>query len=68
MMMEGMVALCNLFVVSDELWQEWRPAFGSLELREATELAQRITLKCLEHDFGMDVRSSPPVGGGRSAL
>lgn len=62
------VRVCNLLVVSDELWQEWRPAFGSLELREATELAQRIILRCLEHDFGMDARSSPSVGSGRSAL
>jgi len=40
------VAVCNLLVVSDELWHEWRPAFGSPELREATQRAQRVILRC----------------------
>jgi len=38
-------------VISDELWSEWRPAFRSDELQAATNLAQRIVLKCLEGDL-----------------
>jgi uridine phosphorylase len=45
------VRVCNLLVVSDELWGSWRPAFRTSELREATELAQRVILKCLERDL-----------------
>lgn len=45
------VRVCNLLVVSDELWGSWRPAFRTTELKEATELAQRVVLKCLEHDL-----------------
>ena len=39
------VKVCNLLVVSDELGKEWRPAFGTPELHEATERAQRIVLR-----------------------
>lgn len=42
------IRVCNLLVVSDELWSEWRPAFRSLELKQATEQAQRIILRCLD--------------------
>jgi len=42
------VSVCNLLVISDELWSEWRPAFRSDELQAATNLAQRIVLKYLE--------------------
>jgi uridine phosphorylase len=45
------VRVCNLLVVSDELWGKWRPAFRTAELQEATELAQRVILKCLAHDL-----------------
>jgi hypothetical protein len=41
------VDVCNLLIVSDELWQEWRAAFRSSELKEATECAQRVILRCL---------------------
>ncbi len=41
------VDVCNLLVVSDELWQEWRPAFGQPELREAQQRAERVILRCL---------------------
>ena len=41
------VDVCNLLVVSDELWQEWRPAFGQPELREAQQCAERVILRCL---------------------
>lgn len=45
------VRVCNLLVVSDELWDEWRPAFGSEALKEATDLAQRVVLRCLKNGF-----------------
>ena len=41
------VSVCNLLVVSDELWHEWRPAFGTVELDDATDLAQRIVARLL---------------------
>ncbi len=42
------VKVCNLLVVSDELWETWRPAFRTPELKEATGRAQNIILRCLE--------------------
>jgi uridine phosphorylase len=42
------VRVCNVLVVSDELWQEWRGGFYSPELRQATERAERLVLRCLE--------------------
>ena len=42
------VSVCNLLVVSDELWHDWRPAFGSAELEAATTRAQQLILRCLE--------------------
>jgi uridine phosphorylase len=44
------VAVCNLLVVSDELWQEWNPAFRTPELKAATQRAQRIVLRVLADD------------------
>lgn len=41
------VDVCNLLVVSDELWDEWRPGFHSPELREGEERARRVILRCL---------------------
>lgn len=41
------VDVCNLLVVSDELWDEWRPCFHSQELREAEERARQVILRCL---------------------
>jgi len=41
------VAVCNLLVVSDELWGEWRPAFGAAELEQANGLARRVVVNCL---------------------
>ncbi len=41
------VEVCNLLVVSDELWHEWRPAFGTDELRAATTRAQQVLLAVL---------------------
>ena len=41
------VDICNLLVVSDELWHEWRPAFFSNELREGIRLAINIIRDCL---------------------
>jgi uridine phosphorylase len=45
------VSVANLLVVSDELWQAWRPAFGTPELREATQQAQRVIARCLSSDL-----------------
>ncbi len=44
------VKVCNLLVVSDELGQEWRPAFGTARLKQATEKAEGVILRCLESD------------------
>ncbi len=42
------VDVCNLLVVSDELWKMWKPAFGSTQLRRAMDRAQRVTRYCIE--------------------
>jgi uridine phosphorylase len=39
------VEVCNLLVVSDELWRDWRPAFGRPELKEALKKAEGIVLE-----------------------
>lgn len=41
------VDVCNLLVISDELWDEWRPAFGQPELEDADERANRVILRAL---------------------
>jgi uridine phosphorylase len=41
------VDVCNLLVVSDELWDVWHPGFHSPELREAEERARQVILRCL---------------------
>lgn len=41
------VEVCNLLVVSDELWKEWNPAFFSSKLQEAIVGAERIIQRCL---------------------
>lgn len=43
------VAVANLLVVSDELWHEWRPAFGSEPLRQANRSAATALLHSLEN-------------------
>ncbi len=43
------VQVCNLLMVSDELWREWRIAFGSPELEEAARVAKRVILRCLNY-------------------
>jgi hypothetical protein len=35
-------------VVSDVVWQEWKPAFRTPELKAATRRAQRVVLRALE--------------------
>jgi len=42
------VAVCNLLVVSDELWSEWHPIFRTPVLKEATLHAEALVLKFLE--------------------
>jgi uridine phosphorylase len=41
------VPVCNLLVVSDEVWRDWRTAFRTPELRAATDGAQRVVLRAL---------------------
>jgi uridine phosphorylase len=41
------IEVCNLLVVSDELVQEWKPAFRTAELEAATEEARKVVLKSL---------------------
>jgi uridine phosphorylase len=41
------VPVCNLLVVSDVVWQEWRPAFRTPQLKAATRRAQRVVLRAL---------------------
>ncbi|MFX1486301.1 MAG: nucleoside phosphorylase [Promethearchaeota archaeon] len=45
------VEVCNLLVVSDELWHGWRPAFISAKLREGVRLATDIIKDCLVKDL-----------------
>lgn len=46
------VDVCNLLVVSDELWDQWRPAFGQPILSESVRRAERAILRCLSGDLG----------------
>ena len=39
------VEVCNFLVVSDELWRDWRPAFGRPELKEALKKAEGVVLE-----------------------
>jgi len=41
------VDVCNLLMVSDELWCEWRVAFASPELRDAERRAVSVIRRCL---------------------
>src|SRR5437660_9113352 len=41
------VEVCNFLVVSDELWRDWRPAFGLPELREALKRAEEVILETI---------------------
>lgn len=38
------VEVCNFLVVSDELWRDWKPAFGSPELKHAIREAEGTVL------------------------
>ena len=39
--------VCNFLVVSDELWRDWRPAFGLPELRDALKRAEEVVLEAI---------------------
>jgi uridine phosphorylase len=41
------VRVANLLVVSDEVWREWNPAFGSQELKDANDMAIKIIIRSL---------------------
>ena len=45
------VKVCNLLVISDELWQEWHPAFRSSKLKKATHRAWNVILECVGTDL-----------------
>lgn len=42
------VEVCNFLVVSDELWRDWRPAFGQPEVREALKRAEEVVLEAVK--------------------
>lgn len=42
------VEVCNLLVVSDELWHVWNPAFGTPVLEEASRRARQVVLRALQ--------------------
>jgi uridine phosphorylase len=44
------VQVCNLLVVSDEVWGEWKPAYRTTELREATDCARRVIIRALRSE------------------
>jgi uridine phosphorylase len=41
------VEVCNFLVVSDELWRDWRPAFGQPELKGALKKAEDVVLEAV---------------------
>ncbi|HZY46982.1 MAG TPA: nucleoside phosphorylase [Candidatus Bathyarchaeia archaeon] len=41
------VEVCNFLVVSDELWKDWKPAFGDPELRQALRRAEDVVLDAI---------------------
>ncbi len=41
------VEVCNFLVVSDELWRDWKPAFGRPELAEALKRAEKVVLEAV---------------------
>lgn len=45
------VEVCNLLVVSDEIWKEWAIGFASDNFRNGLELAKQVILCFLEKDF-----------------
>jgi uridine phosphorylase len=47
------IKVCNLLVVSDEMWGNWRPAFRETELKQSMQLAQRIILRCVGYDYNI---------------
>lgn len=45
------VRVCNLLVVSDELWRDWRPAFHTPELLAANQSAIQVFLRLLQNEM-----------------
>ncbi len=41
------VEVCNLLIISDEVWGEWQPAFGSEKVKQAEYQALKVLLRCL---------------------
>jgi uridine phosphorylase len=41
------IKVCNLLVVSDVLDTEWQPGFGTVVLKSANEVAQRVELRSI---------------------
>jgi uridine phosphorylase len=41
------IEVCNFLVVSDELWRDWRPAFGLPEFKEAMKRAEEVVIETI---------------------
>ncbi len=41
------VEVCNFLVVSDELWRDWKPAFGRPELKKALKRSEEVVLEAV---------------------
>ena len=46
------VRSANVLVVSDELWQDWNPAFGTPQLDRATDAACDLVVSFVKRDSG----------------
>lgn len=59
------VKVCNLLVISDEVWAEWRPAFRSSIVLDATLLAEEVLIQYVEESLGHSRPANPlsDVGG-----
>lgn len=43
------VNVCNLLVISDEVWDKWKPAYGTTRLKEATDRARNVIFRVLQN-------------------
>lgn len=41
------IEVCNFLVVSDELWRDWRPAFGLPEFKGAMKRAEEVVIETI---------------------
>lgn len=65
------VRVCNILVISDELWGPWKPGFNGRLVRRGTETAQRVLLEALNRVYpvlapspiGVSIASTKPLRG-----